>query len=101
MTASCGSEFKLFHALGNNSRKDYNRPMKMSTKFQTELFAMPFFFGKRGTVGSGPERGDTGRCSKYSNYLPPYFLIGIVNFPNGNLDNFDLRPAGLMASSPS
>ena len=34
-----------------------------------------------------------GRCSKYSNYLPlPYFLIGIVNFPNGNFDNFDLRP---------
>ena len=36
-----------------------------------------------------------GRCSKYSNYLPlPYFLIGIVNFPNGNFDNFDLRPPG-------
>ena len=34
-----------------------------------------------------------GRCSKYSNYLPlPHFLIGIVNFPNGNFDNFDLRP---------
>ena len=36
-----------------------------------------------------------GRRSKYSNYLPlPYFLIGIVNFPNGNFDNFDLRPPG-------
>ena len=36
-----------------------------------------------------------GRCSKYSNYLPlPYLLIGIVNFPNRNFDNFDLRPPG-------
>jgi len=35
---------------------------------------------------------DLGRSSKYSNYLPPYFLMGIVNFPNGNFDNFDLCP---------
>ena len=36
-----------------------------------------------------------GRCSKHSNYLPlPSLLIGIVNFPNGNFDNFDLRPPG-------
>jgi hypothetical protein len=27
--------------------------------------------------------------------FPLYFLIGIVNFPNGNFDNFDLRPLGL------
>jgi len=26
--------------------------------------------------------------------FPPYFLIGIVNFPNGNFDNFDLRSPG-------
>jgi len=40
-----------------------------------------------------------GRCSKYSNYLPlPYLLIGIVNFPNGNFDNFDLRPPGVPLS---
>jgi len=24
--------------------------------------------------------------------FPLYFLIGIVNFPNGNFDNFDLCP---------
>ena len=42
-----------------------------------------------------------GRCSKYSNYLPlPYFLIGIVNFPNGNFDNFDLRPPGRSPGVP-
>ncbi len=39
---------------------------------------------------------DLGRCSKYSNYTPlPYFLIGIVNFPNWNFDNFDQRPLDL------
>jgi hypothetical protein len=26
--------------------------------------------------------------------FPPYFLIGNVKFPKGNLDNFDLRLAG-------
>ena len=41
-----------------------------------------------------------GRCSEYSNYLPlPSLLIGIVNFPNGNFDNFDLRPPGLCKSA--
>ena len=40
-----------------------------------------------------------GRCSKYSNYLsPPSF--GIVNFPDGNFDNFDLRPPGVSLPNP-
>ncbi len=34
-------------------------------------------------------------CSKYPNYLLSYFHIGIVNLPNGNFDNFGLRPSGL------
>jgi hypothetical protein len=34
----------------------------------------------------------TGTLFKVFKLPSPYFLIGIVNFPNGNFDNFDLRP---------
>ena len=37
---------------------------------------------------------DLGTLLKVSKLPPPYFLIVIVNFPNGNFDNFDLRPPG-------
>jgi len=67
------------------------------------LIQYPFDFHLLSTnaVGFVPvypwDLGDLGRCSKYSNYLPlSYFLIGIVNFPNGNFDNFDLRPPGVL-----
>lgn len=34
-----------------------------------------------------------GRCSKCLHCRPfPRFLIGIINFPNRNFDNFSLRP---------
>jgi hypothetical protein len=50
------------------------------------------FEGESDTPVFKAEGCDLGRCSKYSNYFPlPHFLIGIVNFPYGNFDNFDLR----------
>ena len=51
------------------------------------------FEGQSDTPVFKAEGCDLGRCSKYSNYLLlPHFLIGIVNFSNENIDNFDLHP---------
>ena len=59
---------------------------------QVEDFSFSLVDSERDSPIAGMR--ELGRCSKNSNYLLlPYFLIVIVNFPNGNFDNFDLRPS--------
>jgi len=60
-----------------------------------EKARIKLFLGGNFRYSTSGEENKMGRCSKYSNYLPlPSLLIGIVNFPNRNFDNFDLRPPG-------